>query len=196
LDKLEKIQKKKKIILEALIRCLERDVYSRISVQDVADEAGFSKGGLLHYYPTKEDMYLDLVDFLAKEIQRDHLAVLRGTIKSKEKVGLSVLYGIEKFFLDTRTIRLYINLVLYGFEDEKIMLKLRESVRQHLNLYEYIIREARSDMPQRRKTDVDPQFLARIAQIIVMSAALYETMDPIPLDTGNLMKHVFTIFKG
>ena len=41
MDKQEKIHKKKIIILEALKRLLQNDVYSRITVQAVADEAGF-----------------------------------------------------------------------------------------------------------------------------------------------------------
>jgi AcrR family transcriptional regulator len=54
MKKAEKIDAKKLSIIKALERRLERDVYSRITVQDIADEAGFSKGGLLYYYPTKE----------------------------------------------------------------------------------------------------------------------------------------------
>ena len=57
----EKILKKKKIIIDALKVRLRNDVYSKITVQDIADEAGFSKGGVLHYFSTKEDIYLALI---------------------------------------------------------------------------------------------------------------------------------------
>ncbi|HON79595.1 MAG TPA: TetR/AcrR family transcriptional regulator, partial [Spirochaetota bacterium] len=102
--KAEKIETKKKQITDALMRCLERDVYSRITVQDVADEAGFSKGGLLYYYPTKEELYLDLMNNFFSGIEHDHLAVIKGNLMSNEKAGISALYGIEKFVMDRKTI--------------------------------------------------------------------------------------------
>ena len=44
----DKVQKKKKIIVDSLKSCLRKNVYSKITVQDIADESGFSKGGVLH----------------------------------------------------------------------------------------------------------------------------------------------------
>lgn len=196
MDKQEKIRKKKTIILEALKQCLQRDVYSRITVQDVADEAGFSKGGLLHYFPTKEEMYLELMEYLFNEIQHDHREVLKGNLESKEKASISALYGIERFMLDTSTIRIFINLVMYAYEEDKIMIRLREFIRQHMDLYQNIIDEARSDVPNRRKSDFDPEFTARIAQIIVLATGLFESIDPIPMDTMNVMKYIISLFKG
>ncbi len=196
MDKQEKIRKKKIIILDALKQCLQQDVYSRITVQDVADEAGFSKGGLLHYFPTKEEMYLELMEYIFNDIQYDHLQVLKGNLESKEKASISAMYGIERFILDTSTIRIFINLVMYAYEEEKIMIRLRQFIRQHLELYQNIIDDARSDIPNRRKSDFDAEFTARIAQMIVLSTGLFESIDPVPMDTLNVMKYIISLFKG
>ncbi len=194
--KAEKIENKKKLITDALMRCLERDVYSRITVQDVADEAGFSKGGLLYYFPTKEELYLDLMNNLFTEIIHDHLAVIKGDLLSNEKAGISALYGIEKFVMDRKTIKIFINLVLYGFEDERIMRPLREFVRRHLSMYQGIVKEARTNVPGRRKADYDSLFIARIAQQVVFSASLFESVDPIQLDPMKLVGYINSLFKG
>lgn len=194
--KSEKIETKKKLITDALMRCLERDVYSRITVQDVADEAGFSKGGLLYYYPTKEELYLDLMNNFFSEIEHDHLAVIKGNLLSNEKAGISALYGIEKFVMDRKTIKIFINLVLYGYEDDRIMGPLQEFVRRHLSMYRGIVEEARAELPGRRKTDYDPQFIARIAQLVVFSAGLFESIDPIALDPMKLVEYINSLFKG
>ncbi|MFW5770638.1 MAG: TetR/AcrR family transcriptional regulator [Spirochaetota bacterium] len=196
MDKQEKIRKKKIIILDALKQCLQQDVYSRITVQDVADEAGFSKGGLLHYFPTKEEMYLELMEYIFNDIQYDHRQVLKGNLESKEKASISAMYGIERFILDTSTIRIFINLVMYAYEEEKIMIRLRQFIRQHLELYQNIIDDARSDIPNRRKSDFDAEFTARIAQMIVLSTGLFESIDPVPMDTLNVMKYIISLFKG
>ncbi|NMB65263.1 MAG: TetR/AcrR family transcriptional regulator [Spirochaetes bacterium] len=196
MDKQEKIQKKKAIILEALKRLLQNDVYSRITVQSVADEAGFSKGGLLHYFPTKEEMYIEFMEYLFNEINNDHRNVLKGNLHSKAKASISAMYGVERFFLDPGTAKIFINLVLYAYEDEKIMIRLKEFIRRHLELYKTIINEAREDLPQRRKTDLDAEFHARIAQIIVICSGLFESIDPLPMDSFNLMRYIISLFRG
>lgn len=196
MDKEAKIKEKKKIILEALKRCLEKNVYSNITVQEVATEAGFSKGGLLHYFPSKEDMYLELLDNIFLEIQHDHLSVLHGSLRSNEKASLSALFGIEKFFMDKRTVKIFLNLLLYSFEDEEIAKKIREFIRNHRKLYEELIEETRVSSQSRRKTDVDSKTTARIAQIIVLASGVLEAVDSTDLDHINLVKYLIALFKG
>lgn len=86
--------------------------------------------------------------------------------------------------------------MLYAYEDEKIMIRLKEFIRRHMELYKTIINEAREDQPQRRKTDFDAEFHARIAQIIVMCAGLFESIDPLPIDNLNFMRYIISLFRG
>ncbi|HNV48316.1 MAG TPA: TetR/AcrR family transcriptional regulator, partial [Spirochaetota bacterium] len=71
----EKAKRNKKAILSAIKRCLDRVAYSYISMQDVADEAGISKGGLRYYYPTKESLYMALIEDFFTEMDEDHLSI-------------------------------------------------------------------------------------------------------------------------
>jgi AcrR family transcriptional regulator len=50
-------------LIAAAIRCLNRDGYSSTTVALVADEAGVSRGGMLHQFPTKVDLMLEVVRF-------------------------------------------------------------------------------------------------------------------------------------
>ncbi|MBP7585878.1 MAG: TetR/AcrR family transcriptional regulator [Spirochaetes bacterium] len=192
----EKAREKKKIIIEALKSRLTKSVYSQITVQDVADEAGFSKGGLLYYYATKEDLYMDLIHDFFSEMQRDHAAVIRGNLHSDEKASISALFVIEKLVLDRKNVRIFINLVLYGYEDPRIMELLQKHVRAHLDTFQDIITDARASLPSRRKTDYDAKFIARIAQLIVFSAGILESVDPIELDPLLLVQYMNSLFKG
>lgn len=200
MDKEIKIKEKKKIIIEALKRCLERDVYSNITVQEVADEAGFSKGGLLHYFQSKEDMYMDLIKDLFDEIRGGQSDVLSGNLLTQEQASISALYGIEKFFLDKRTTKIFLNLILYGFEDENIMKQLREFMNQHLDIYKNLIEKSRanssSPSPSKTVADLDPLTAARIAQIVVIGAGLFESFDPTNIDHTVLVKYVISLLKG
>ncbi len=196
MDKEEKMKEKKKIILDALKKCLERDVYSNITVQDVATESGFSKGGLLHYYSSKEDMYIDLIQSLFIEIQQDHSTVLHQSLQSNEKAALSALFGIEKFFMDKQIVKILLNLLLYSLEDEQISSHLQKFLSQQLNLYQSMIIEAEKNLPKRRKSDYDPLMKARIAQILILLSGVIETADPINMDHMALVKYIMNLLRN
>lgn len=196
MDKEAKIKEKKKIILDALKRCLERNVYSNITVQEVATEAGFSKGGLLHYFPSKEDMYIELLDSIAKEIQEDQLSVLHESLQINERASLSALYGVEKFFMDKQTVKIFLNLLLYSFEDEQIADRIRTFIRNHRKLYEDLVIDSRKDSKNEKDDQLDPKTIARIAQIIVLSSGVLESVDSSEIDHINLVKYIISLFKG
>ena len=196
MDKETKLKEKKKIIIEALKRCLERNVYSNITVQEVADEAGFSKGGLLHYFQSKEDMYMELIRDIFEEIRDDHAKMIEGNLATGEQASLSALLSVEKFFLDRRTTKIFLNLILYGFEDENIMKQIRDFIRQHLEFNAKLIENSRDGNQLRRKTDFDPHVTARIAQIVMIGAGMFESIDPTDLDHTNLVKYVLSLLKG
>jgi len=48
-------------LVDAAIRCLNKHGYSATTVAMVADEAGVSRGGMLHQFPTKVDLMLEVV---------------------------------------------------------------------------------------------------------------------------------------
>lgn len=191
----EKIQKKKKIITDALKTCLERDVYSKITVQDIADESGFSKGGVLHYFQTKEDIYLELITDIFTEFEEAHASILEWNIKLEDVAPISALVGAEKFILDRSNMRIIINLILYAFEDEKIMTIMQKFVRKLRLFYENLLMSSDRDK-KLRIVDLENKYLARIAQTIVLFIGLLEVVDPIDIDHVEIVKVVSNLLKG
>lgn len=187
-----KVIKKKKHIIEALKRCLEKDVYSQVSLEDVAKEAGFSKGGLRHYFPTREELYVALIENFFNQIQRDQLGVVQGLdLDRNDKALITTLFGIEKFLLDKKNMRILINIILYGFEDEKIRAIIKKFIRNHLNLYANIIKEVEVGAG----VDDEVQFIGRITQVILLFAGILEYMDPINVDTPKLIEFILKLYK-
>ncbi|MBN2158421.1 MAG: TetR/AcrR family transcriptional regulator [Spirochaetes bacterium] len=188
-----KVIKKKKHIIEALKRCLEKDVYSQVSLEDVAKEAGFSKGGLRHYFPTREELYVALIENFFNQIQRDQLGVVQGLdLDRNDKALITTLFGIEKFLLDKKNMRILINIILYGFEDEKIRAIIKKFIRNHLNLYANIIKEVEVGAGD---GDGEVQFIGRITQVILLFAGILEYMDPINVDTPKLIEFILKLYK-
>jgi AcrR family transcriptional regulator len=192
MDKEQKLREKKKLIIEALKRLLEKNVYSQISVEDVAKEAGLSKGGLRHYFPTKEELYVELIEDFFNQIEKDNIGIIKG-LDHVDRAFISTLFGIERFLLDKKNIRIFINIILYGFEDEKIMAMIRKFLRNHLNMYDNIIHNARSDGSA--SSPEETQFVGRITQIILLCAGLFESIDPIRMDTPELIEYILRLHR-
>jgi AcrR family transcriptional regulator len=189
-----KVIKKKKHILDALKRCLEQDVYSQVSLEDVAREAGFSKGGLRHYFPTREELYVALIENFFNQIQRDQIGVVQGLdLDKNDRALIATLFGIEKFLLDKKNMRILINIILYGFEDEKIREIIRKFIRNHLNLYSGTIKEMKTGS---EIADSEAQFIGRVTQVILLFAGILEYIDPINVDTPKLIEFILQMYKN
>lgn len=194
MNKEENIIIKKKHILNSLKILLEKYSYSYVSMQDVANEGGISKGGLRYYFPTKESLFLGLLEDFFQEIQDDHIRMINMQDGSGDKALLSTLFNIESFVLNQKNIKIFINLILYGLENPKMMEPISSFFRKHLQMYKKLINQAKTDLPVIDKKEFDVDFLARITQIIFLSAGLLETIDPIGMDPAKLARYVLSLF--
>ena len=58
-------------LLEATVRCLGRDGYAATSISSIIEEAGVSRGALLHHYPTKNELIAAaIVYFYRQRLER------------------------------------------------------------------------------------------------------------------------------
>ncbi|MBN2077964.1 MAG: TetR/AcrR family transcriptional regulator [Spirochaetes bacterium] len=188
-----KVLKKKKHIMEALKRCLEKDVYSQVSLEDVAREAGFSKGGLRHYFPTREELYVSLIEGFFSQIQRDQTGVIQDLdLDKNDRALITTLFGIEKFLLDKKTMRILINIILYSFEDDKIREIVRKFIRSHLDVYAGTIGEMKGPSTEGEDETI---FIGRITQVIVLFAGILEFIDPINVDTPKLIEFILSLYR-
>ncbi len=194
MNKEDNITIKKKHILNSLKILLEKYSYSYVSMQDVANEGGISKGGLRYYFPTKESLFVGLLEDFFQEIENDHIRMISMQDGSGDKAVLSTLFNIENFVLNQKNIKIFINLILYGLENPKMMEPVSSFFRKHLQMYKKLISQAKTDLPAIDKKEFDMDFLARITQIIFLSAGLLETIDPIGMDPARLARYVLSLF--
>jgi len=169
-------------------------------MQDVADEAGISKGGLRYYFPTKEALYEELIQEFFTQIEQDHLAIANNPHLEQDKFFLSTLLGIERFVLNEANIKVFVNLILYGLQDEKMRKPIQSFFRNHLNLYRKLVIQTKesgtASLPPVNRDEFDSEFMARIAQIIFLSAGLLEAVDPIGLEPSKLTRYVISLFEN
>ena len=59
---------KKQAILSAGILCFGRNGYEKTSIAEIAKEAGISKASVFHYFGTKNDLFIYLVNYTRNEV--------------------------------------------------------------------------------------------------------------------------------
>jgi len=52
---------KQNLIMDAALKIVSRDGYFAAKLEDIAEEAGFSKASIYHYFPDKEALFLNLI---------------------------------------------------------------------------------------------------------------------------------------
>jgi AcrR family transcriptional regulator len=193
-SKEDKVKNRKRRITLALKELLQKHVYSQISIQEIADEAGYSKGGVLHYFPTKDDIYIELINDMYQELDRNHRRILKIDLKSEEMAPISSLLGVESFVLDRANIIILINILLYSFENETLRLMVNKFFGNHRMFYETIIKENTKN--SNHIDGLDDKTAARIIQAIVFFIGLIEEFDPIDLDYTKIVKHVSDMLRA
>jgi AcrR family transcriptional regulator len=187
--KKEKRDQKRQLILDSLTGLLQRQVYSQITMEDVAKNAGISKGGLRYYFPTKESLFHGLISEFFEAIETQNRYITEIDLDYEEKVFVAALYSLETFLMGEKNIHVLLNILLYGLEDSSAMEIIRSFFREHLNAFKSVIDTESSE------DNSDILLRSRIIQVILIFAGIVETIDPINIKTQELMPLLLSLIK-
>jgi AcrR family transcriptional regulator len=81
------MQDKKKLILEAAIRCFARKGFNATSIQEIVDELGMAKGSIYFYFKSKDDLLISVIEYYGEML----------FAQIKEQPGETLLPPREKF---------------------------------------------------------------------------------------------------
>ena len=186
-----KSENKKKHIIESLKTCLARDVYSRVSLEAVAKEAGISKGGLRHHFPTSDTLYKGLIENFFTEIEDQNKGATK-ELDGIDKAVVSTLFNMEKFLYSKDNIRIFINILQYAFENEEIMITIKKFLRNHIVQLQTITKNLKSE---NKKENEDEYFYARMIQTLLISTGIFEYIDPTGIDRAKMIKYIIKLLK-
>ena len=121
------MKEKEKRIIEGAMKLFARKGYSSTSVQEIADEAGISKGAFYLYFKSKEELMISIFTYYYERINQKIKAIEREKLEPKDKfikqlhVQLDEIKRHKDFILmHTRE-----QTVPFNYELEKIILKMR-----------------------------------------------------------------------
>ena len=88
-------------------------------------------------------------------------------LKSSSMAPMSALVGVENFIIDKTNIRIIINLILYAFEDEKIMNIMKGHISSMRKFYDRIIIKEKGKSSSGQQHEIDRKYLSRVVQTVV-----------------------------
>jgi AcrR family transcriptional regulator len=173
---------KREEILTAALEVIARTGYSRASVRELADGAGLSQAGLLHYFSSKEELFAEV---LRKRDEVD--SATWGATRETDPFG--TLLGVVRHNVEVPgLVQLYARLSAEGTE------------AQHPahDFFQERYRALRAELAQhveRRKAEgtlgpeVNPEYLASILLAVADGLQTQWMLDP-EIDMGDEIEHL------
>jgi len=125
-------------ILEAALKVFVNKGYSDTRMSDIVEKSGLSKGAIYHYYNSKRDLFLSLIDHWETHTFPDFYT------KDDEKPASEVLRSFVAVIIETFQNRKYVFLTELEFwalsnRDEEVRHRTKKLYEKILKLFEIVL---------------------------------------------------------
>ncbi len=122
---------KKKAIVIATISSIKRRGFSNFSMQDVAKEAGVSKGIIHYYFLNKDDLMVDVFNEWSQSTAEQLILQIKKALDPKEQLTVFSTFYFEAMLKDKEIFQILIDLL--AKKDEKM--QISEVLTKHYRLF-------------------------------------------------------------
>ena len=130
---------KRDLIIGAAMRVFSKKPYDKISLNDIADEAGLSKASIYTYFENRESLF---VEVSLREID-DMLEELKSAINKKKKPQLEDIFNayLDYFLSHDSFFRMASLFYNYGIMDEKSCTNINLTLHKVIVYFETLLRD-------------------------------------------------------
>jgi AcrR family transcriptional regulator len=126
-------------ILEAALKRFANHGYNAASVDDICTEAGVSKGAFYHHFPTKQALFLALLNGWLDSIDAGFEAVQGATVPETLMNMTRLLPGI--FAAADGRLPMFLEFWLQASRDEKVWKATTEPYQRYQNYFAGLVRQ-------------------------------------------------------
>ncbi len=166
------ISLKQNLILDAALKVIARDGYQAARLEDIAEEAGFAKASLYHYFPDREALVLELIlreQMLIIE-QCDEISASDAPVSQKLKNVM------KTFFTKLKSHAQFANAM--GVTTPSGMSNFAGIAAKHSELFEEM---------QSRKCEINKRIMSLIKE------AVDKGVLTVPIDLGTVSTYIMAI---
>jgi AcrR family transcriptional regulator len=170
-------------ILDAAVRKFAVAGYDAASVDDICNEAGVSKGAFYHHFPTKQSVFLALMNGWLGMIDTGLEAVRMKTVPETLIQMTDMLPGV--FSAAEDRLPMFLEFWLQASRDEKVWKAIIAPYHHYQEHFSKLIEEG---MAEGTLKSIDPQLAAQVIVSLAVGLVLQGVLDPHSADWANVAK--------
>jgi AcrR family transcriptional regulator len=185
-------EERRRNLIQAAWRCVRRKRFTDLTVDDVCEEAGVSKGSFYSYFDSKQDLLIGLLE--------DDAASMEESIERLSKPGRSGLERLEAFARamlkrgeDASRVQVLGDLWAAVSSDDMIRQRFSETIRRRRVLLRSWIEEAVAAGEIR---ELPPNALAAIVLALGDALMLHASLDPAGFQWRNVGSVLILLLEG
>ena len=183
-------------ILDVALQLFIRSGYRGTSLNEIAEEAGLTKGGVYHYFSSKDDLYYQAVKRFFDFNQPGWLEDTNVGIEELVWQGFQSIEDRKQWIkdlvgLDSNDAILHFYMFLY--DATRRYPELQEYIDQHDNSKRDILTEAFIEAQQEDKIrkDIDPEVIAFELDALLQQLEYLSFVNPAILEDSNMYQRLF-----
>jgi AcrR family transcriptional regulator len=160
-------------ILDAAVRRFAMAGYDAASVDDICAEAGVSKGAFYHHFPTKQAVFLALMQGWLGMIDTGMEAVRKGTVPEILITMTNLLPGV--FAAAEDRLPMFLEFWLQASRDETVWKAVIAPYRHYQETFSKLMQDG---VAEGSLKPVDPQVAAQVIVSLAVGLVLQGVLDP------------------
>jgi len=166
-------------IVEALFHCLSEKGHEKVTVKDIAEQAGLHYGVIHYYFQSKDEIVSVLADSIVSRYKHLLLDRVRNVQSASEKIWTSLDFLIDEFIFNRRLNRVFYNFVQMAFENKTVRTALRKQLRAYRGHIADVIEEGIENGEFKRGKKAE---IASVMVALIEGMALQWMIEPKALD--------------
>ena len=139
-DSVKGVQKKQ-IILNAAFDTIYENTIGNSNLREIARKAGMSPGNLHYYYPSKEKLLADLLDYLLDSFIDERKTLIEDRSRRASEKLTDLLLKENKHVKKKKEMCVFMDFCINGTKDNIIQQKVQKTYKEWLNMIESVVDE-------------------------------------------------------
>jgi len=170
-------------ILQAAQESFAQDGYDATSVAEICTRAGVTKGGFYHHFPSKQKLFLELVEGWLTGLDA-LLETIRGSTSSVPEAIMQMTKMVEQVFGDARgQLPMFLEFWNRAARDPEVW---QATIDPYRHYHAYFVSMLEEGISAGSLRPVDPQLIAHLIVALAVGVVLQGLLDPQGADWGRV----------